>query len=60
MDFFLELNRQKNTNVKVLALVRNLEKSKKAFADYLDDENFEFLEIFMIFSFGKPITFSRK
>lgn len=41
--FFLELNKQKNTNVKVLALVRNLEKSKKAFADYLDDENFEFL-----------------
>ena len=41
--FFLELNRKMNTNVKVVALVRNIEKSKVAFADYLNDDNFEFL-----------------
>lgn len=41
--YFLELNKSKGTNVKVLALVRNLEKAKKAFSDYLDDEHLEFL-----------------
>lgn len=41
--FFLHLNKIHNTNTKVLALVRNLEKAKTAFKDYLDDVNLEFL-----------------
>lgn len=41
--FFLYLNKIHNTNTKVIALVRNLEKAKNAFKDYLDDNNLEFL-----------------
>lgn len=41
--FFLELNKKENTNIKVLALVRNLDKAKKAFAEYEGDENLVFL-----------------
>lgn len=37
--FFLELNHSKNTNIKVLALVRNIDKAKKSFDDFIDDDN---------------------
>lgn len=41
--FFLELNKQKKSNTKVVALVRNLDKAKGVFKDYLNDENLIFL-----------------
>lgn len=41
--FFLHLNKKYDANIKVLALVRNLEKAKLAFRDYIDDKNLEFL-----------------
>lgn len=41
--FFLGLNKSKDANVKVLALVRNLEKAKANFRDYEGDEHLEFL-----------------
>lgn len=37
--FLLELNKNKKTNIKVLALVRNLEKANSVFEDYKDDKN---------------------
>lgn len=41
--FLLELSRQEKTNTKVVALVRNMDKAKSFFKDYLDDENLIFL-----------------
>lgn len=39
----LYLNSTKHYGIKVLALVRNLEKSKEKFKDFLDDPNLEFI-----------------
>ncbi len=41
--FFLELNQEKGTNTRVLALVRNLEKAQECFSEYLEDEHLSFL-----------------
>ena len=41
--FFLELNKQKHTNTKVVALVRNMDKARDAFSDYLEDSSLEFM-----------------
>lgn len=41
--FFLRMNEKYNTNTKVLALVRNLDKAKKAFKDYENDSNLVFI-----------------
>lgn len=41
--FLLELNKTKNTNIRVIALVRNKEKAQKVFADYEGDKNLVFL-----------------
>ena len=41
--FSLELNKQKHTNTKVVALVRNMDKARDAFSDYLEDSSLEFM-----------------
>lgn len=41
--FLLELNKNSNTNIKVVALVRNLQKAKDNFKDYINDKNLIFL-----------------
>ena len=41
--FLLEVNKYYNANIKVIALVRNLEKAKKAFFDYQENANLYFL-----------------
>jgi len=41
--FLLELNKYYNTNIKVIALVRNLEKAKKSFSSYQNNNNLYFL-----------------
>lgn len=41
--FFLELNKVKGTNTKVVALVRNIDKAKTSFREYVDDSHLEFL-----------------
>lgn len=41
--FLLQLNKAKNTNITVIALVRNIEKAKKYFGDYINDEHLKFL-----------------
>ena len=42
--FLLELNKAKNTNIKVIALVRNPEKAQRVFADYAGNPNLVFLK----------------
>lgn len=39
----LELNRQKDLNIRIVLLVRNFEKASKVFGDYLNDSNLEFV-----------------
>lgn len=41
--FLLELNRQRNTKIRVFALVRNLEKAEMCFAPYLEEKNLVFV-----------------
>lgn len=41
--YFLELNRSKDANNRIILLARNQAKAEKVFADYLDDPGVEFL-----------------
>ena len=42
--FLMYLNEEKNYNIKVIALARNLDKAKINFEDYLGNPNFELIQ----------------
>lgn len=52
----LKLNKTKQINVRVVALVRNLEKAKKVYSNYVDDDHLRFI----VQDVSTPITLDGK
>lgn len=59
IDVLMERNTKKNSNIKIYAMGRNVERIKQRFDEYLENKLFEFIccDINKGFSFDKPVDY---